>query len=181
MDVKVKLQDHVLHIDHLGHVHHVGHMHLCACSCIILITIKSRQHFVGLQRFIYTIDIPMYTQFLSDTQTEREIVYVDTLVRKVIDGDTAVVVNGLVIENVRTGVSFYFVGCAYCKKRMIDDDGHGNLPCEIHACVNCNTYFLRVCFVESATGLSMWLTLFDQCMTAMLDVDAKDVYLKNES
>ena len=44
----------------------------------MLITIKSRQRCVGLQRFIYTLDIPMYTHFLADTQTEREIVDVDT-------------------------------------------------------------------------------------------------------
>ena len=50
---------------------------------------------------------------------EGEIVDVDTLKRKAIDGDTAVVVSRLVIEKVRTVVSFYYVGCAYCKKRMI--------------------------------------------------------------
>ena len=98
--------------------------------------------------------------------------------QKAIDGKTADVLSGLVIENVRTDASFYYVGRAYCKKRMIVDD-HGNLRCERHACVN--TYFLRVCFVESATGRSIWLTLFDQCMTGLLDVDAKDLSLKNES
>ncbi|KAK2173214.1 hypothetical protein NP493_892g02025 [Ridgeia piscesae] len=57
---------------------------------------------------------------------------------------------------------------------MIVDD-HGNLRCERHACVNGNTYFVvRVCFVESATGRSMWLILFDQCMAGLLDVGAKD-------
>ena len=30
----------------------------------------SGHHFVDLQRFIYTLDIPMYTQFLSVTQEE---------------------------------------------------------------------------------------------------------------
>ena len=54
--------------------------------------------------------------------------------------DTAVVVSGLVIKKARTNVSYY-VGCTYCKKRMIVDD-HGYLRCERHACVNCNTYFL---------------------------------------
>ena len=38
-------------------------------------------------------------------------------------------------------VSFYYVGCVYCKMGMIVDD-HGNLRCERHACVNGNTYFL---------------------------------------
>ena len=66
-----------------------------------------------------------------------------------IDGNTAV--RGLVNEKVRTDVSFYYVGCAYCKTPMVVDD-HGNVRCERHACVNDNTYFLvRVCFVESAT------------------------------
>ena len=41
--------------------------------------------------------------------------------------------------------------------------------------MNCNTCILvRVRFVESATGRSIWLTLFDQLMTGLLDVDAKD-------
>ena len=102
--------------------------------------------------------------FRSAAEPKREIVDVDTLERKPTDGDTAVVVRGLVIEKVRTGVSFCYVGCPYCKKRMIIDD-HGNLRCERHACVKGNTYFLiSVRFVESATGRSMWLTLFDLCM-----------------
>ena len=85
---------------------------------------------------------------------------VDTLERKAIGGDTAVVVRGLVIEKVRRDVSLY-VGCVYCKKRMIDDD-HGNLRCERRACVNPNTNFLvRISFVESATGYVIWLTLLD--------------------
>ena len=64
---------------------------------------------------------------------------------------------------------------------MIVDD-HGNLRCERHACVNGNTYFvIRVCFVESATGRSIWLTLFDQCMAGLLDVGAKDFSLMHES
>ena len=37
---------------------------------------------------------------------DREIVGVDTLEQKVIDGNTAFVVRGLVIEKVRTDVSF---------------------------------------------------------------------------
>ncbi|KAK2149563.1 hypothetical protein NP493_2964g00001 [Ridgeia piscesae] len=103
-----------------------------------------------------------------------EIVDVDTLAQKVVDDNTAFVVGGLVVEKVRNDVPFYYVGCAYCKKRMIVDD-HGNLRCERHACVNGNTYFVvRVCFVESATGRSIWLTLFDQCMAGLLDVGAKD-------
>ena len=60
--------------------------------------------------------------------TEQEIFDVDTLERKAIDGNTAVIVLGLVIEKVRTDVSFYYVGYAYWKKRMIVDD-HGNLRC----------------------------------------------------
>ena len=40
-----------------------------------------------------------------------------------------------------------------------------------------NTYFV----VESATGRSMWLTLFDQCMAGLLDVGAKDFSLMHES
>ena len=111
--------------------------------------------------------------FQSAAEPEREIVDVDTLERKPTDGDTAVVVRGLVIEKARTDVSFCYVGCAYCKKRMVVDD-HGNLRCERHACVKDNTYFLvRVRFVESATGRSIWLTLFDQCMVGLLDVDAR--------
>ena len=99
----------------------------------------------------------------SAAEPEREIVDVDTLERKPTDGDTAVVVRGLVIEKARTDVSFCYVGCAYCKKRMIVDD-HGNLRCERHASVKGNTYFLvRVFFVELATGRSIWLTLFDHC------------------
>ena len=61
-------------------------------------------------------------------------------VREIVDVDTFVV-GGLVIEKVRTDVSFYYVGCVYCKMRMIVDD-HGNLRCERHACVNGNIYFL---------------------------------------
>ena len=30
-------------------------------------------------------------------------------------------------------------------------------------------------------GRSIWLTLFDLCMTGLLDVDAKDFYLMGES
>ncbi|KAK2144039.1 hypothetical protein NP493_4343g00003, partial [Ridgeia piscesae] len=55
-----------------------------------------------------------------------EIVDVDTLAQKVVDDNTAFVVGGLVVEKVRNDVPFYYVGCAYCKKRMIVDD-HGNL------------------------------------------------------
>ena len=110
-----------------------------------------------------------------------EIVDVDTLAQKVVDDNTAFVVGGLVVEKVGNDVPFYYVGCAYCKKRMIVDD-HGNLRCERHACVNGNTYFVvRVCFVESATGRSIWLTLFDQCMAGLLDVGAKDFSLMHES
>ena len=67
---------------------------------------------------------------LSGAAADRDIVDVDlhTLEQKVVDDNTAFVVGGLVIEKVRTDVSFY-VGCAYCKKRMIVDD-HGNLRCE---------------------------------------------------
>ncbi|KAK2175445.1 hypothetical protein NP493_731g01016 [Ridgeia piscesae] len=119
--------------------------------------------------------------FRSAAEPEREIVDVDTLERKPTDGDTAVVVRGLVIEKVRTDVSFCYVGCPYCKKRMTVDD-HGNLRCERHACVKGNTYFLiSVRFVESATGRSIWLTLFDQCVPGLLDVDAKDFSLMHES
>ena len=108
----------------------------------------------------------------------REIVDVDTLEQKVVD---AFIVGGLVVEKVRNDVPFYYVGCASCKKQIIVDD-HGNLRCERHACVNGNTYFVvRVCFVESATGRSIWLTLFDQCMAGLLDVGAKDFSLMHES
>ena len=117
---------------------------------------------------------------LSGAAANRDIVDLDTLEQKAVDSNTAFVVGGLVIEKLRTDVSFY-VGCAYCKKRMTVDD-HGNLRCERHACVNGNTYFLvRVCFVESATGRSTWLTLFDQCMASLLDVGAKDFSLMHES
>ncbi|KAK2155609.1 hypothetical protein NP493_2042g00006 [Ridgeia piscesae] len=110
-----------------------------------------------------------------------DIVDVDTLAQKVVDDNTAFIVGGLVVEKVRNDVSFYYVRCAYCKKRMIVDD-HGNLRCKRHACVNGNTYFVvRVCFVESATGRSIWLTLFDQCMAGLLDVGAKDFSLMHES
>ena len=51
-----------------------------------------------------------------------------------------------------------------------------------HACVKGNTYFLiSVRFVESATGRSIWLTLFDQCVPGLLDVDAKDFSLMHEN
>ena len=114
---------------------------------------------------------------LSGAAVNREIVYVDTLEQKAVDGNTPFVVGGLVIKKVRTYDSFYYVGCAYCKKRMIVDD-HGNLRCEGHACVNGNTYFVvRVCFAESATGRSMWLTLLDQCMGGLLAVDEKNFLL----
>ncbi|KAK2177591.1 hypothetical protein NP493_590g01003 [Ridgeia piscesae] len=85
----------------------------------------------------------------------REIVDVDTLEQKVVDDNTAFIVGGLVVEKVRNDVPFYYLGCGYCKKRMIVND-QGNLRCERHACVNGNTYFVvRVCFVESATGRYM--------------------------
>ena len=87
----------------------------------------------------------------------------------------------IVIEKVRIDVSFYYVGCAYCKKRMVIDD-LGNHRCERHACVNGNTYFLvRVCFVESATGRSIWLSLLDQCMAGLLDINEKDCSVMDES
>ncbi|KAK2172052.1 hypothetical protein NP493_997g01063 [Ridgeia piscesae] len=64
---------------------------------------------------------------------------------------------------------------------MIVDD-HGNDRCERHPCVNGDTYFLvRVCFVESATGRSIWLTLFDQCMAGLLGVNAEELSLIHES
>ena len=47
---------------------------------------------------------------------DREIVDVDTLEQKAVDGNTAFVVRVLVIEKIRTDVSFYYVACAYCKK-----------------------------------------------------------------
>ena len=63
---------------------------------------------------------------------------------------------------------------------MIVDD-HGYLRCVRHACVNGNIYFfVSVCFVESAKGRSIWLTLFDQCMAGLLDVDANDFSLMHE-
>ena len=97
-----------------------------------------------------------------------------------VDDNTAFIVGGLVVEKVRNDVPFYYVGCAYCKKRMMVDD-QGNLRCERHACVNGNTYFVvRVRFVESATGRSIWLTLFDQGMAGLLDVGAKDFSLMHE-
>jgi len=106
---------------------------------------------------------------------------VHTLDHKAVDDNTAFVVGGLVIEKVRTDVSFYYVGCAYCKKRMIIDV-HGKLRCGRHACVNGITYFVvRVCFVESATGCSIWLTLSDQCMAGLLNVEAKDFSVMYES
>ena len=108
---------------------------------------------------------------LYGAAADREIFDVDlhTLEQKAVDGNTAFVVGWLVIDKVRTDVSFYL-------------DDHGNLRCEKHACVNDNTCFLvRVCFVESATGRSIWLTLFDQCMASLLDVGAKDLSLMNQS
>ena len=111
------------------------------------------------------------------TAAGREIVDVE---QKAVYDNTAFVVGGLVIDKVRTDISFY-VGCAYCKKRMIVDN-HGNLRCERHACVNGNTYFLvGVRFVESATGRSVWFTLFDKCMASLLDVGAKDFSVMHES
>ena len=81
----------------------------------------------------------------------------DTLKRKS-SGDTAVVI-GVLIDKIGRGVSFY-VRLEYCKNRMIIKD-HGNVRCERHKCVNCSTYFLvRIGFVDSATGRSMWLTSF---------------------
>ena len=47
---------------------------------------------------------------------DREIIDVDTLEQKAIDGNTAFIVRGLVVEKVCTDVSFYYDGCAYCKK-----------------------------------------------------------------
>ena len=84
-------------------------------------------------------------QSLYGAAADRDIVDVDlhTLEHKAVDGNKAFVVGGLVIDKVRTDVSFYL-------------DDHGNLRCEKHACVNGNTCFLvRVCFVESATGRSI--------------------------
>ncbi|KAK2179187.1 hypothetical protein NP493_508g01031 [Ridgeia piscesae] len=117
----------------------------------------------------------------SGAATDREIVDVDTLEQKSVEGNTAFVVRGLVVEKVRTDVSFCYVGCAYCKTRMIVDD-HRNLRSERHGCLNGNTCFhVRVRFVESAKGRSIWLTLFDQCMADLLDVDAKDFSFMHES
>ena len=98
---------------------------------------------------------------------DREIVDVDlhTLEQKAVDGNTAFDVGGLVIDKVRTDVSFYL-------------DDHGDLRWEKHACVNANTCFLVL--VESATGRSIWLTLFDQCMASLLDVGAKDLSLESK-
>ena len=94
---------------------------------------------------------------LSGAAADREIVDIDTLEQKAVDGYTSFVVGGLVIEKVRTDITFCYVGCAYCKKRMVVDD-HANLRCERYAGLNGNTYFLvRVCFDESATGLSMYV------------------------
>ena len=60
----------------------------------------------------------------------------------------------------------------YCKKRKIVDD-HGNLRCERNDCVYYNMYFLvKIYFVEAATGSCMWLTLFDQCIASLLDVNS---------
>ncbi|KAK2161715.1 hypothetical protein NP493_1564g00005 [Ridgeia piscesae] len=72
---------------------------------------------------------------------DREIVDVDTLEQNGINGNTAFVVRGLIIVKVRTDISFYYIGCAYCKKRMIVDD-HGNHRFERHACLGGKTYFL---------------------------------------
>ena len=105
---------------------------------------------------------------LYGAAVDREIVDVvlHTLEQKAVDGNTAFVVGGLVIDKVRTDVSFYF-------------DDHGDLRWGKHACVNANTCFLVL--VESATGRSIWLTLFDQCMASLLDVGAKDLSLMNQS
>ena len=121
----------------------------------------------------------MGVQYISDQSDEvtshpslygadREIVDVDlhTLEQKAVDGNTAFVVEGLVIDKVRTDVSFYL-------------DDPGDLRWEKHACVNANICFLVL--VESATGRSIWLTLFDQCMASLLDVGAKDLSIMNES
>ena len=73
VDVKVKLQDHVLHINHLDHVLQVrSPAYLCTCSFVVLITMKRRHHYVG---FISNVLLThpnkqMCTQFLSDTQEE---------------------------------------------------------------------------------------------------------------
>ncbi|KAK2180560.1 hypothetical protein NP493_437g00002 [Ridgeia piscesae] len=56
---------------------------------------------------------------LSGSAADREIIDVDALEKKAIDGHTAFVASGFVIEKVRTYISFYYVGCAYCKKRMV--------------------------------------------------------------
>ena len=66
---------------------------------------------------------------LSGAAADREIIDVDTLEQNAANGNSPCVVGGLVIEKVRTDVSFSYVGCAYCKKRIIVDD-HGNLRCE---------------------------------------------------
>ena len=121
---------------------------------------------------------------LSGAAAVRDIVDVNvnlhTLEQKALDGNSAFVVGGLVIDKVRPDVSFY-VGCPFCKKRMLVDD-HDNLRCERHACFKGNTYFLvGVCFVESATGRCVWFTLFDKCMASLLDVGAKDLSLMKES
>ena len=64
--------------------------------------------------------------------------------------------------------------CLYVTYLLIHD--HCNPRCERHACVNYDTYFLvRVGFIVSTTGRSMWLTLFDQCMASLLDFKANDV------
>ena len=79
----------------------------------------------------------------SGAAADRKIVDVDTLEQKAIDGDTAFVVEGLVIEKVRTDVSIYYVEL-YCNKRMIVDN-HGNLRCGRHACVNVHGSSMGLC------------------------------------
>ena len=113
------------------------------------------------------------------TAAGREIVYVEvdvdlhTLEQKAVDDNTPSSLEG----SLSTRYALMFP----CKKRMIVDD-HGNLRCERHACVNANTYFLvGVRFVESATGRSVWFTLFDKCMASLLDVGAKDFSVMHES
>ena len=77
-----------------------------------------------------------------------------------VDDNTAFIVGGLVVEKVRNDVLFNYVGCAYCKKRMIVDD-HGNLRC-----VNGN---LSEYASSSRPRVlrSIWLTSFDQCMAGL--------------
>ena len=74
---------------------------------------------------------------LSGAAADRDIIDVDTLEQKTVDGNTAFVIRGLVIEKECSDVSCCYGGCVYCKKRMIVDD-HGNLRCEKHERVNGN-------------------------------------------